>query len=429
MGSKRYIFQTDQLKKPTVSVIVTNFNYVQYIETCLQSIADQTYKEIECVVVDDVSKDDSIQIIQRFINSNQASGRFRLIRHEKNQGQMAAFQTGLEHTNSRFVVFVDADDLLLPDFIETHLNAHLNSSYEAALSNSDEIQIESSGQVLSGTYPAMRKNRGNARQITRRVENGLFEWDFSLEKTITFQQPGLLFEYYHPRDVRVCDWIWSTTSASMFRRDVLDMIMSEECRRLLVCADNYLFHFAHALGGTLIIPTAHGCYRRHGSNAFSNNPIIGGFNSSGNLRKDPTNLTIEFAFRHIINNFTHFHAVIGKDRMVWLLNYFGSGKKFIKLTLSSKTFPENMFVPGVCITPENIFFPKIFRSSIAPQKIIARIIGRFYLKFFRYFYQRMRFFRNPGTDQTKISSESCPKDPSGTRAIKFNETTSKPSDK
>lgn len=410
MKSIKYVIQTNQLKRPLVSVIVTSFNYARYIEACLQSIADQTYTELECVIVDDVSKDTSVTIIERFINSDRAPDRFCLVRHEENQGQMAAFQTGLAHTSGRFVVFVDADDFLLPDFIETHLNAHLNSSYDAALSNSDQLQIGSDGQVLSGTYAAMFKNRGNTRPVARGLENGQCEWGFSPGRPMTFQQPVLPLEYHNPWDVSSHGWIWSTTSAAMFRRDVLDMIMSEECRCFRVCADNYLFHFAHALGGTLLIPTVHGCYRRHGTNGFSKNPIIGGFNASGDLTKDPTNLSVEFAFRHAIANFNHFHAVIGKVRLVWLLNYFGSGKKFIKLTLSPNTFSENMFIPNVRITPENIFYPKIFVSPITPRRIIARIIGRFCLKFVRYFYQMIRYFRNPRADQIKLPPESCTKE-------------------
>lgn len=410
MKSIKYVIQTNQLKSPLVSVIVTSFNYARYIETCLQSIAGQTYTELECVIVDDVSKDDSVKTIEFFINSNHESDRFRLVRHEENQGQMAAFQTGLAHTSGRFVVFVDADDFLLPDFIETHLKAHLNSSYESALSNSDQFQIGSDGQVLSATHIVMYKKRGNSKSIAKGCNEGQSEWGFSPGRTMTFQQPDLPLEYYQPWEVPQWGWMWSTTSSAMFRRDVLDMIISDECRCLRVCADSYLFHFSHALGGTLIIPAVHGCYRRHGSNNFSKNPIIGGFNSPGDVRRDPKALSRELSFRHAIKHFDNFHAVIGRDRMVWLLKYFGSGSKFIKLTLSPKTFPENMFIPDVRITPENIFYPKIFMSPLAPQKIITRIIGRFYLKFVRYIYRMIRFFKNPGVDRIKLSPESCTKE-------------------
>ena len=63
-----------------------------------------------------------------------------------------------------FVVFVDADDLLFPDFLETHLKAHLNSARMAALTNSEFLQISADGQVLSGIQgisgtPELRASR------------------------------------------------------------------------------------------------------------------------------------------------------------------------------------------------------------------------------------------------------------------------------
>lgn len=410
MQSKQFEIKTDRLKSPLVSVIVTNFNYERYIEACLQSIADQTYTNFECVIVDDVSQDNSVKIIERFINNDYESGLFRLVRHVENQGQMAAFQTGLEHTSGRFVVFVDADDLLLPDFIESHIKAHLNSTFEAALSNSDQFQIADDGQVLSCTHMSMQKNRGNMHEIYKGCKNGQAEWDFPPEQTMTYRRPDLPLQYYNPWDIPKLGWLWSTTSSAMFRRDVLDMVMTEECRCLRVCADSYIFHFAHGIGGTLIIPTVHCCYRRHGKNAFSNNPITGSFHSPGDINADPKALSNQMSFLHVIKHFNYFCAVISEEQVSWLLNHFGDGVKFIKLTLSPRTFPKNMYAKDVRALPENIFFPNIFRSPNTPWKIITRIIGRYYLKTIRYVYQIVRYYRNSRADQIKLSPEFCTKE-------------------
>src|ERR1041385_2969781 len=118
------LIQADHLKRPLVSVIVTSYNYAGFIETCLRSVLEQTYARFECVIVDDASTDDSVALVEGFVGRHGGS-QFRLVRHTENQGQMAAFQTGLEHTSGRFVVFVDADDVLLPHFVETHVTAHL----------------------------------------------------------------------------------------------------------------------------------------------------------------------------------------------------------------------------------------------------------------------------------------------------------------
>ena len=60
--------QTD-IKSPFVTVIVTNYNYDRYIVSCLKSIAGQTYRSFNCVIVDDCSSDHSVELIQEFIGS------------------------------------------------------------------------------------------------------------------------------------------------------------------------------------------------------------------------------------------------------------------------------------------------------------------------------------------------------------------------
>ena len=82
------------LKNPLVSFIVTSYNYEKFISRTLESIKNQTYKEFEIIIVDDCSSDNSAGVIERFIADNQDL-RIILLRHDKNKGQLAAFQTGL----------------------------------------------------------------------------------------------------------------------------------------------------------------------------------------------------------------------------------------------------------------------------------------------------------------------------------------------
>ncbi len=55
------------LNLPTVSIVVTSYNYGQYIEDCLNGILNQTYRPLECIIVEDCSTDNSVEIIQDFI--------------------------------------------------------------------------------------------------------------------------------------------------------------------------------------------------------------------------------------------------------------------------------------------------------------------------------------------------------------------------
>jgi glycosyltransferase involved in cell wall biosynthesis len=328
-----YAFDSGHVKHPVVSVVVTNYNYAAYIEACLASIAAQTYRHFQCVVVDDASTDRSVEAIERFVVGDVAAGQFRLVRHTDNEGQMVAFQTGLQHTDGSFVVFVDADDLLFPDFLETHLKAHLNSARPAAFTNSEQLQISADGQLLTGTQamsgtPELRAGRSFEGH----------QWLFSPADRLQLRQTELPLQYYGPRIVAPDGWIWSTTSAAMFRRAVLGMVMSPESRCLRICADRYLFNFSHALGGSLIIRTVHGCYRRHASNAFSDNPVVGGESFLGDNRKDPSNEANALIFQHVLGHRDRFCRLVGRDSTVWLLRHFGPVGMLTKVMLAARTW-------------------------------------------------------------------------------------------
>ncbi|HEX4589468.1 MAG TPA: glycosyltransferase [Gemmataceae bacterium] len=101
---------------PAVTVIVTSFNYGRYVRAALESVRAQTAGDFECIVVDDGSTDDSIAVIQSFLDDP----RFRLIRQE-NRGVSHARNVGIEDTAAPFIAFLDADDLWRPTKLERQL--------------------------------------------------------------------------------------------------------------------------------------------------------------------------------------------------------------------------------------------------------------------------------------------------------------------
>ena len=86
------------LKLPLVSFVVTSYNYARFIEQTLDSIKSQTYDNFEIIVVDDFSSDNSVEIIEKFIQYNQDL-RITLIKHDDNQGQLASMLDGLKISN------------------------------------------------------------------------------------------------------------------------------------------------------------------------------------------------------------------------------------------------------------------------------------------------------------------------------------------
>lgn len=100
---------------PLVSIVIPCYNAGRYIAESLQSVLGQTYPDIEVVVVDDGSTDNSAGIVAGFPS-------VRCIRQE-NQGVSAARNRGLTETHGAFVVFQDADDILLPRAIDNAVRA------------------------------------------------------------------------------------------------------------------------------------------------------------------------------------------------------------------------------------------------------------------------------------------------------------------
>ena len=97
-----------------ISVIVPVYNVEEYLEECLESIQHQTLTDIEVILVNDGSTDDSREICERFC---QKDSRFKLINQE-NQGQSVARNNGVAASIGEFITFVDSDDVIKRDMLQ-----------------------------------------------------------------------------------------------------------------------------------------------------------------------------------------------------------------------------------------------------------------------------------------------------------------------
>ena len=105
------------LPLPTVSIIVPVYNVAGYVGRCFDSIAAQTYQNIECIFVDDCGTDASVEIVRERIAYYCGKIDFKIVRHEKNRGLSAARNTGVDAATCEYVYFLDSDDLITPDCI------------------------------------------------------------------------------------------------------------------------------------------------------------------------------------------------------------------------------------------------------------------------------------------------------------------------
>ncbi len=98
-----------------ISIIVPVYNSEKYINRCINSIKSQSYADWECILVDDGSSDNSLSILQQFADIDR---RFKVF-HQNNAGAGAARNFGIERALGSYVVFVDSDDMIKPDYLET----------------------------------------------------------------------------------------------------------------------------------------------------------------------------------------------------------------------------------------------------------------------------------------------------------------------
>ncbi|MBF0550250.1 MAG: glycosyltransferase family 2 protein [Deltaproteobacteria bacterium] len=321
--------ELNSIKPPFVSLIVTSYNYANYITDCLRSVTRQTYRYFECIIVDDCSTDNTLEVVNEFMASPEADNKFRLVSHEKNGGQMQGFKTGVDQAKGNFVVFVDADDLLLPDFLGAHLSAHLNASYVAAFTASNQIQIDETGEIHAGVHTDLEIGIISPFLNKKIPFDILNSWDFG--ETYRLAQTPREAIYLSPYRGQGMHWRWSTSTAMMYRKSVLDRIIPPEADKFRICADYYLANFAHAVGGSIVIPNIHSCYRRHLKNNFSNNPITGGITPTGDISRHPHRDLFRTAIvNHIQQHAGVFLGMLGPANFANLLETFCSLREMIR---------------------------------------------------------------------------------------------------
>ena len=141
---------------PLVSVICLCYNHEQFVREALESVIRQTYSNVQIIVVDDFSSDESRIIIERFTQQN---SNIIYLPLPKNVGNCAAFNRGLELAKGEFVIDFSTDDVLLPDRIEKQVSHFLKLDSSFGVVFTDAEYIDSSGRKLRTHFDHLFKKR------------------------------------------------------------------------------------------------------------------------------------------------------------------------------------------------------------------------------------------------------------------------------
>jgi len=149
-------------KQLLVSVIIPVYNAEKYLSKCIESIINQTYKNIEIILINDGSTDNSSNICDAYISKD---NRIKVI-HKQNEGVSTARNLGIEEAKGEYISFVDSDDWLVPDAYERIM--HCISKYNVDVVMFEYFVDNYNGNEIHKTYPKLNglMNREKAIKTT-----------------------------------------------------------------------------------------------------------------------------------------------------------------------------------------------------------------------------------------------------------------------
>ncbi|MCP4000912.1 MAG: glycosyltransferase [Gammaproteobacteria bacterium] len=207
-----------------VSIIITSHNYGGYLRDAIDSALNQNWPDVEVIVVDDGSQDNSADIIDSY------TGQITAL-YKRNGGQCSAVNAGVAESHGDVVILLDADDYLLPNAAELHVRCMQKPDVVKSCGYLDVIDTD--GHLLGRRLPDRFGKSGNYLEATLNYGLDIY---------------GLSFTSGHA---------WSRS----FLEQVLPLPEMD-----LIGPDGYLTAIDRLFGSIEFIPAPVGCYRRHGKN-------------------------------------------------------------------------------------------------------------------------------------------------------------------
>ena len=223
---------------PLVSVIIPVYNDEEYLPQCLNSVINQTYKNIEIICVNDGSTDNSKEVIEKFIDS-----RIRIINQE-NKGSATTRNVGLKNAAGEYVLFLDADDWIDKKLIEITFNVIQSNNADIVMFDVYNVYDNSYikvKRVNNFIYPEKikvlnYKDDDNIRDLQCTAYTKLFRKDFLINNNLYFPDGMNLGEdvlfwfsllFKNPKMVFISDFLYfyrkRSSSMTDAKSDMIDI--------------------------------------------------------------------------------------------------------------------------------------------------------------------------------------------------------------
>ncbi|MBO0933216.1 glycosyltransferase [Fibrella sp. HMF5036] len=225
--------------RPWVSVICTCYNQADYVIDSLQSVVDQRYANIELVVIDNASTDDSAGQIRQFCQQHPA---VQFVQNTTNVGLCRAFNQGLALTTGDFVIDLAADDLLMPNRVARQVARFLSLPPFYGVVFTNAALISSQGNVMGHHFPLNAAGHASVPVPSGDVFKAVLERYFICTPTMMMRRSMLDELGGYDEDLAFEDFDFWVRSSREYRYAYIDEVLTQK-RRL-----------PHSLGQQITLP-------------------------------------------------------------------------------------------------------------------------------------------------------------------------------
>ena len=254
------------MKTPLVSIGIPVYNVEPYIDKCIESVLNQTYRNIEILIIDDCGNDKSMQIVEWYKNNKHNGGGIRIIHHNINKGLGEARNTAIDNARGKYIYFVDSDDYIELEAISILVNEAEKYGTDVVMASSRKI-VYDTGELLSTFVYHERRLivgedafpnylckdlrwhiginawnnlfltefllRNNLRFAARKDEDALFLSDFYSEVKCAVLLPNVTYNYViRPGSIMGNQSRDKIPTREIRERFLTDAVMTERCYRL-----------------------------------------------------------------------------------------------------------------------------------------------------------------------------------------------------
>jgi glycosyltransferase involved in cell wall biosynthesis len=208
---------THHSKKNLVSVIIPTYNRCSLLKEAIYSVYSQTYRPIQCIIVDDGSADETFAFVNSILSLNNEDFILQYL-YQNNSGSQVARNAGTKVANGEYIQYLDSDDLLYPTKLATqvsYLNDHpecdaVFGDWDSGTKSSNNLIVAYASKDMIKQFLTLERNIANFSILMRReLVSHIGLWDVSIKRfqEIDFHLRGLMIgAIYHYQSLNTGLW-------------------------------------------------------------------------------------------------------------------------------------------------------------------------------------------------------------------------------